>query len=74
MALNPGTANALGTSIASALVGLSDSQKNDPVVIWQTVCRLIYAALVTDAQVVVTSVSGVTPGGGASGPGAGTLT
>lgn len=27
-----------------------------------------------NAQVVVTSVSGVTPGGGASGPGTGTLT
>lgn len=74
MPLNPGSADALGSSIASALEGLSAEDKNDAEVIWQTVCELLYAALIADAVVVVTSVSGVTPGGGTSGPGAGTLT
>lgn len=73
MALNTATAEALGTSIASALTGLSADDKNNAEKIWQEIMKLIYAALVTDAQVLVTSVSGVSPGGGTSGPGTGTL-
>lgn len=42
--------------------------------VWQAVCDAIVAHIVSNAQVVVTSVSGVTTGPGVSGPGVGTIT
>lgn len=74
MPLSPAAAEAAGSAIATALVALTQEQKNDPEVIWQEIMKLIYASLKTDAVVSVTSVSGVTAGGGISGPGSGTLT
>lgn len=70
MALNNSTADALSAAICAA------NDITDPTTqgLWQNICRAIYAALKTDIQinVAVTSVTAVTPGGGASGPGTGT--
>lgn len=74
MSLNNTTADVLGAAVASALLGLSQPQKENTTLVWQTIMRQIYAALKTDAVVAVTDVTGVTPGGGVSGPGTGTLT
>lgn len=73
MSLNNTTADALAVAIVAAL-GLTGSQATQALVHWKQVTRQFYAALKTDAVVAVASVSGVTPGGGASGPGSGTLT
>ena len=43
-------------------------------VAWQAVCDAIVDYIQSEAQVVVTSVSGVTVGAGVSGPGTGTVT
>lgn len=70
MALNNTTADALVTTMAAAM-GIAD-----PATIAQMKVqfRALYAALKTDIQinVTVTSVAGVTTGGGVSGPGTGT--
>lgn len=71
MALNP---NACGEAVATALQALTAEQKNDPVIIWQTIMGIIYPDIIANAQVIVTSVTGVSPGGGTSGPGTGTIT
>ncbi len=73
MSLNNTTADATGAAIYSAVQALTADQKKDPVVCWQTIMRVIYAHLVTDTVVAVASVSGVTTGGGVSGPGTGTI-
>lgn len=41
--------------------------------VWEAVCQAIVAHIVSNAQVVVSSVSGVTTGAGVSGPGTGTI-
>jgi hypothetical protein len=72
MALNTASADALASSIVTAL-GLTGDPATQALVHWKAVTRSFYAALVTDVIVnagVVTSVAGVTPGGGVSGPGA----
>lgn len=74
MSLNNTTADVTGAAINSAVQALTTEQKSDPETCWKTIMRVIYAHLVTDAVVVVASVSGVTTGPGTSGPGTGTLT
>lgn len=70
MALNNTTADALANAISTAL-GIDDSESQQ---IMRDQWRIIYAALKADIviNVTVTSVSGVTTGGGTSGPGSGT--
>lgn len=72
MALNNTTADAVANAICSAL-SISDSAT---IADWKKIMEAIYAGLKTDIQiaVTVTSVSGVTTGGGVSGPGSGTGT
>lgn len=69
MALNDTTADAVAVAICAAL------SITDPTTIsvWKTIMRQIYSGIKTDAQVNVTSVSGVTTGAGTSGPGSGGL-
>jgi len=73
MALNNSTADACAALIVSNL-GLTGSQATDALVKWKATMEAIYTSLKTDIQinVTVTSVSGVTSGGGTSGPGTGT--
>ncbi len=74
MSLNNTTADVTGTAIKTAVAALTPEQKADPEVCWQTIMRVIYQQLKVDAVVAVASVSGVTTGLSASGPGSGTLT
>lgn len=74
MSMNNSTADLLGTAINTAVQGLSPTQKADPELVWQTIMRVLYTHLKTDAVVAVASVGGVTTGAGTSGPGSGTLT
>ena len=69
MAMNTTTADALAESICAGL-GIDDE---DAIAKWKTICREFYNAIVADAVVTVTSVSGVTTGAGVSGPGTGSL-
>ena len=75
MALNNTAADALAQTIVTNL-GLTGDQATQAVAHWQQVTRAFFASIVANGQVTVavTSVSGVTPGGGVSGPGAGTGT
>lgn len=41
---------------------------------WEQIVTALYTGIVTSSVVAVVSVSGVTPGGGISGPGAGAIT
>lgn len=68
--LNNANADALAVSLATAL-NITDVASK---AVLQATWRAVYAALKTDIAitVTVTSVSGVTTGGGVSGPGAGT--
>lgn len=70
MPLNTATADAVASAIAAAL-GVVDAPS---IAKYKQVYEILYTALLADIQIVVTvaSVSGVTPGGGVSGPGAGT--
>jgi len=63
----------LGTAIEVAISGLSDVQKQNTALVWQTIATEITNHIADNATVTVTSVSGVTPGGGVSGPGTGTI-
>lgn len=68
-----GSGNTLGTAIADAIDGLTESQLQDKEVIWQTISNVIVAHIVANTVVNVTSVTGVTTGAGVSGPGTGTV-
>ncbi len=70
MALNNSTADAAAEALCSAL-GVADGATIDQYKVW---FRSLYSSLKADIQisVTVTSVGGVTVGGGVSGPGAGT--
>lgn len=72
MALNNSTADSLASSVSSALAGLSDGDKNDAEVIWQTILRLLYAALKTDVTITITTNAITTTGSATTqtGPGA----
>lgn len=66
--------DAIRASVDAAVAGLDPS---DSAALREAVFRAIGAAVVAhvvaNAQVIVVSVSGVTPGGGVSGPGTGTV-
>lgn len=70
MALN---GNTMGSAIATAVVALSQADKEIPEKVWQAVATKIVEHLIANATITVTSVTGVTPGGGASGPGTATI-
>jgi hypothetical protein len=72
MALTNETADAAVDLLLEDL-GLTAAQKEIAKGRWQKVFRRLYASLKADAEVVVTSVSGVTTGLGTSGTGTGTL-
>lgn len=69
MALN---ATTLGAAMKSAVDGVTDKTNRDA--IFLALATAIVAHIQANAVVVVASVSGVTTGGGVSGPGAGTVT
>lgn len=71
MALN---GDALGLAMKAAVDGLSDADKADRTAVFKAMGNAITVYLVTNTVVVVTSVAGVTPGVGVSGPGTGTIT
>lgn len=66
MPLNPTTADALGSAISSAVVGLSQEDKNDPVVIWQTIAGVIYDKLATDVTILIQALAITTNGSAAT--------
>jgi hypothetical protein len=71
MALNVGL---LANELQSAIEGNTGNPM--PAIardVWDAVAEVIVEHIRNNAQVVVASVSGVTPGGGASGPGTGTI-
>ena len=70
MAMN---GNTLGTAIEAAISGLTDVQKQNTQLVWQTIATQIVTHIQTQGVITVTSVSGVTVGAGVSGPGAGTI-
>lgn len=70
MALN---GDVLGDAIKSAIDALPDP-KTDRTAIFRAIGNAIVLHITANAAVVVTSVSGVTTGGGVSGPGTGTIT
>lgn len=78
-----GTGDALGNLIKGNIDALTDAQKQDRVQVFHAMGQAVIAhiiangtsaVIITAQPVVVASVSAVTPGGGVSGPGAGTLT
>lgn len=74
MALNGTT---LGADIRSSLAALTEGQlsgEDSREYIWEAIATAIVNHIKTQAQVVVTSVSGVVVGAGVSGPGTGTIT
>lgn len=58
----------------AAVDGLSDADKRDRTKVFKAMGGAIVTYLVTNTQVVVASVTGVTAGAAASGPGTGTIT
>ena len=71
MALN---GDALGLAIKSAVDALTVEQAADREELFKAMGNAIVTYITTNAQVVVASVSGVTAGVAASGPGTGTIT
>lgn len=69
MAMN---GDALGDAIKAAVDALPDP-KTDRTAIFRAMGNAIVAHIQANAQVAVTSVTGVTTGGGVSGPGTGTI-
>ncbi len=69
-------ANTCGTAIFNAITAMTEANKKIPEKVWQTVCAQIFAHIQSNALVTVTvaSVTGVSTGGGVSGPGTGTGT
>ena len=74
MALDDAAADACGDAIIAAIDAMSvDDRKNHQAKIWHTVMRQIFASIRANANVNVTNVTGVSTGGGISGPGTGTI-
>jgi hypothetical protein len=69
MALNGDT---LGLAMLAAVNAVGD--KTDRTALFKAMGNAIVTHIQTQGQVVVISVTGVTPGGGVSGPGTGTIT
>ncbi len=72
MALNNTTADALASTIVTNL-GLTGDQATEALAKWKIITRAFYASIPANATVTVASVSGVTTGGGVSGPGTGVI-
>jgi hypothetical protein len=70
MTMNNATATIAANAICTAL-GVTDPAA---IAVWVKIMQQLYASLKTDAVVAVASVSGVTTGPSASGPGTGHLT
>lgn len=66
------SANAAAESYVNTL-GLTTDQKADALPKWQSLFQQLATWIATNGQITVTSVTGVTPGGGTSGPGTGTI-
>lgn len=77
MALS-GSGSTWATSVVNALKTLNPEitgqAETDLLAQWEKVWTASATHVVSNTAVIVTSVSGVTPGGGASGPGTGTVT
>lgn len=73
MPINDAAADACGDAISAAIRAMTVQNRLDPAKVWETIIRTLYASIRTNAVVNVTSVSGVTAGGGTSGPGSGTV-
>ncbi len=77
MAMN---GNTMGTAVKNAIAALSpdmtQAQKDQLEIAWKAICTAIVTHISSNATVAVavTSVAGVTTGGGVSGPGTGTGT
>lgn len=74
------TKESMWTAITGHMAGIAASQGTDKAaanayrdLIGQAMCQGIIDEIKANAVVTVTSVSGVQPGGGASGPGTGTI-
>lgn len=65
--------DALGLAMKAAVDSLSDADKRDRTKVFKAMGGAIVTYLVANTVVAVVSVSGVTPGGGLSGPGSGTI-
>ena len=70
MAMNPTN---MATEIIAAMGTLTDEQKRTQLDVMTKMCEAIVTHISTNAVVSVTSVSGVTVGGGVSGAGSGTI-
>ena len=57
-----GTGNTLGSTIASAVTGLSAANKADPEKIWQEVAKAIVAHIVANAVVSTTGTAAAQTG------------
>lgn len=66
-------ANRLGDAIRQAIDALDDEDKSNRVTVFRAMGAAIVAEIQEHATVTVTSVTGVTTGGGTSGPGTGTV-
>lgn len=73
-----GTGNALGAAMKNAVDALSEADKRNRLKVFEAMGTAIIAHFIANGAgaitVAVTSVSGVTTGGSASGPGTGTGT
>lgn len=67
-----GTGDILGDAIRAAIDATPD--KTDRSAIFRAIGNAIVAHIIANGVVAVASVTGVTPGGGVSGPGTGTIT
>ncbi len=66
--------DAMATAVTAAIAGMDPEDKRDHAEMWRIICGAIVTYIKANAVVAVTSVSGVTTGGGVSGPGNGTIT
>lgn len=67
------TGSGLASAVKSAIQGIDEGDRDFDAV-WTAIGDAIINYIKTNAVVNVTSVAGVTAGGGVSGPGTGTLT
>ena len=69
----PMVGNDMAASIVADIAALPDADKADTTKVWETICTSMVAYMAANAEVTVTNVTGVTVGGGVSGPGTGTI-
>ncbi len=68
----PMVGSTLATLIKSAIAGIDEGDRDHDAV-WNAIGDAIVSFIASNAVVTVTSVAGVTPGIGVSGPGVGTV-